>query len=95
MSLLQWNTKKRARLPKNDPYTEEQVRLHSSEEDAWCVFEGKVYDVTDFLKFHPGGTQVLTEHLGKDVSEAFYGEHSWVNFFALLTECQVGYLINN
>uniref|UniRef100_A0A6V7IKZ8 Cytochrome b5 heme-binding domain-containing protein n=1 Tax=Bracon brevicornis TaxID=1563983 RepID=A0A6V7IKZ8_9HYME len=35
------------------------------------VIHDKVYDVTAFLNEHPGGEEVLLDHLGKDASEDF------------------------
>lgn len=37
------------------------------------VFDQGVYDIRALLFVHPGGEQVLREHLGKDVSSAFRG----------------------
>ena len=36
-------------------YSYEQVGAHNSEQDCWTVYEGRVYDVTEYLKRHPGG----------------------------------------
>jgi cytochrome b involved in lipid metabolism len=38
--------------------TAEEILQHRSEDDAWIVVDGKVYDVTQFLETHPGGPQV-------------------------------------
>lgn len=36
---------------KNLPeYTYHDLRLHRTEDDAWLAIDGKVYDVTQFLK---------------------------------------------
>ncbi|GAQ93434.1 Fatty Acid 2-hydroxylase [Klebsormidium nitens] len=42
----------------------DELRLHASEADAWVRVHNKVYDVTGFLDAHPGGRQVLLEHMG-------------------------------
>ena len=34
-----------------------QLREHASEASCYLPVNGKVYDVTKFLKFHPGGKQ--------------------------------------
>lgn len=48
-----------------------EVRKHSSENDAWIVVDGKVYDVTKYAPGHPGGPQWILDWAGKDASEAF------------------------
>ncbi|CAJ1031523.1 Cytochrome b5-like Heme/Steroid binding domain/Oxidoreductase NAD-binding domain containing protein, putative [Leishmania shawi] len=40
------------------------------------VIHDKVYDVTTFLPFHPGGSSALRSNNGKDVTEAFFSMHS-------------------
>lgn len=40
--------------------TLEEVAQHSSEDSAWFVHEGKVYDATPFLEEHPGGADSIT-----------------------------------
>lgn len=32
-----------------------EISQHASQEDAWIVVNGKVYDVTKFAPDHPGG----------------------------------------
>ncbi len=36
------------------PYTLEEIATHNSERDAWMVVRGVVFDVTDYIIFHPG-----------------------------------------
>lgn len=31
-----------------------QVALHASEDDAWTVFRGRVFNITPYLHYHPG-----------------------------------------
>ncbi len=42
-------------------YTMEEVEYHSSLQYRWIVVDGKVYDVTKYLRDHPGGEDLLME----------------------------------
>mmetsp|Transcript_65012 Transcript_65012/g.174568 ORF Transcript_65012/g.174568 Transcript_65012/m.174568 type:complete len:137 (-) Transcript_65012:357-767(-) len=50
-------------------YSLEEVKQHDKESDAWVVFKGDVFDVTKFIKEHPGGSSIVVPHLGTDISE--------------------------
>jgi cytochrome b involved in lipid metabolism len=49
-----------------------EVSKHTTQKDGvWFVIHGDVYDVTNFLKEHPGGSDILIEVAGGDATEAF------------------------
>ncbi|KAI8970806.1 glyoxylate dehydrogenase [Trametes punicea] len=52
-----------------------EVAAHSSRESCWIIVHGKVYDVTDFLDEHPGGSKVILKYAGKDATEAYEPIH--------------------
>ncbi|OII72489.1 flavohemoprotein [Cryptosporidium ubiquitum] len=35
--------------------TREELKIHNKQEDCWISYRGKVYDITKYLQFHPGG----------------------------------------
>ncbi|PIY96991.1 MAG: hypothetical protein COY66_01875 [Candidatus Kerfeldbacteria bacterium CG_4_10_14_0_8_um_filter_42_10] len=61
--------------------TEAKIAQHSTREDCWLIIENKVYDVTNYLKLHPGGQDIVLPYCGKDATQAFntkagQGSHS-------------------
>lgn len=52
----------------------EQIKAHNTMGDAWIVLDGKVYDITTFLKSHPGGKKVMEPYLGGDISLSYRGK---------------------
>ena len=48
-----------------------QVSKHNTEKDAWIIINGKVYDVTKYLDYHPGGKPKLMLGVGIDGTELF------------------------
>ncbi|KAK5645783.1 hypothetical protein RI129_004247 [Pyrocoelia pectoralis] len=53
--------------------TLEEVSWHDTISDCWIVIYDRVYDITDFLKEHPGGHDVLLDYAGRDGTCAFRG----------------------
>ncbi|TID18165.1 hypothetical protein CANINC_003906 [Pichia inconspicua] len=52
-------------------FTAEQVAEHNTRDDIWIIYNGKVYDVTQYLDEHPGGEEVILDCAGDDATEAF------------------------
>lgn len=55
--------------------TRESVASHNSGDDLWIIVDHKVYDLTDFVDAHPGGSVVLEQFAGQDATTAFYNLH--------------------
>ncbi|KAJ1956376.1 hypothetical protein EC988_001380 [Linderina pennispora] len=72
--------------------TMEEVAKHNKRDDCWMVIYGKVYNVTRYMNFHPGGRGQLMRAAGKDGSKLFAETHSWVNVDMILDQCLVGFL---
>ncbi|KAL3210524.1 hypothetical protein MRX96_052167 [Rhipicephalus microplus] len=47
----------------------QELEKHNAEDDAWILFRGEVYDVTKYVKEHPGGLAIV-RYAGKDASSA-------------------------
>lgn len=70
----------------------QEVQRHNTEADGWVVLRGKVYNISPYLKYHPGGVQILADTAGTDCTELFNKYHAWVNGEALLAKCFIGLL---
>jgi len=69
-----------------------EVKQHCTEEDAWTVLRGCVYNISPYIRFHPGGRDMLMKGAGKDCTSLFMKYHAWVNADFLLEKCLVGVL---
>ncbi|KAF7939242.1 uncharacterized protein EAE97_007322 [Botrytis byssoidea] len=58
--------------------------------DAWTVLGGKVYNITPYLPYHPGGEPELLKCAGRDGTRLFGEVHPWVNWEGMLEACLVG-----
>jgi cytochrome-b5 reductase len=56
-----------------------EIWRHNTVVDGWLVLRGKVYFVSPYLAYHPGGEKILRPVLGKDASSLFDKYHQWVN----------------
>lgn len=60
------------------------------------MFQGKVYNLTPYLNFHPGGVGELLRGAGKvEEGEKLFNEiHPWLNWESILGECLIGILVS-
>jgi cytochrome-b5 reductase len=72
-------------------YTLDDVKQHNRSGDAWMVINGKVYDVTKYIPYHPGGNKILMG-VGKDGTSLYNKYHPWVNANFLLEKYHIGFL---
>ena len=52
-------------------YTTEEVKKHNTKDDCWLIIRGRVYNVTEFLSIHPGGSSIVVSVGGQDATEYF------------------------
>ncbi|KAI3448871.1 hypothetical protein Pfo_005536 [Paulownia fortunei] len=69
-----------------------EVKQQQSEGSMWTVLKGRVYNIAPYMKFHPGGVDMLMKAVGKDCTSLFNKYHAWVNAEFLLEKCLVGIL---
>jgi cytochrome b involved in lipid metabolism len=56
--------------------TSAEVLKHSTAADCWSVIKGEVYDLTSYVKDHPGGASLIKAICGKDGSSSFDSQHA-------------------
>lgn len=76
------------------PVSHVELAKHNRRDDAWLAIRGKVYNVTRYMDFHPGGVDELMKGVGIDATKLFDEVHAWVNYEQLLAKCLIGPLRN-
>lgn len=66
------------------------LRQHNRRDDAWTALGGKVYNITPYLPYHPGGQAELMRAAGRDGTQLFMEIHAWVSWDSMLRNCLVG-----
>lgn len=51
--------------------TPSMLKQHNKRDDAWSAISGKVYNITSYLPFHPGGEKELMRVAGRDGTKLF------------------------
>ncbi|XP_042494633.1 cytochrome b5 domain-containing protein RLF-like isoform X2 [Macadamia integrifolia] len=49
----------------------DEVKQHQQEGSIWAVLKGRVYNISSYMKFHPGGVDMLMKAAGKDCTSLF------------------------
>lgn len=59
------------------------LKQHNKRDDAWTAINGKVYNMTAYLPFHPGGEKELMRVAGRDGTKLF-GEWPVIGFLEIV-----------
>lgn len=61
--------------------------------EVWIVIKDYVYDVSSYLENHPGGSELITDHAGKDCTKDFtdFGHSS--DALKILKNLKIGELV--
>jgi L-lactate dehydrogenase (cytochrome) len=54
----------------------QDIAEHKTPDDCWIVVENQVWDVTDFLEEHPGGSTIILKYAGRDATKAYSEVHA-------------------
>jgi ferredoxin-NADP reductase len=74
--------------------TSAELALHNMPQDVWVAIGSRVYDITPFIKFHPGGEKIILHvagRQGKDLMDMIHGNSFEVQ--AILAQFLIGRLI--
>lgn len=57
--------------PAVQSYSIAELSKHNTQNDCWLAINGNVYNVTQYLDFHPGGSDLILMMCGKDATQAY------------------------
>lgn len=65
-----------------------ELSEHNTEDDCWVGYDGKVYDITDWLPVHPGSAAAISPYCGtsEEFTSAFEGKHGTFQVSKLMEE---------
>jgi cytochrome b involved in lipid metabolism len=55
--------------------TMEEVRRHNTAEDLWLIYDGFVYDMTQYIHHHPHGPNCFLKVPDQDMTSSFNRMH--------------------
>ena len=96
LSQFDWTSRVAVDIPQPTElkrFTPSELAIHNTPEDCWMAIQGRVYNVTPYLAYHPGGKGQLMRGAGKDATDLYHQVHPWVNHNKILEKCFIGYLI--
>jgi len=65
-------------------YTLADVAIHNTQADCWTVVFEKVYNITSYIRNHPGGASSISKICGKDGTAIFDNKHGGSSSQALI-----------
>ena len=51
-------------------YSLNEVKKHNTIESSWTIYNNSIYDITEFINYHPGG-KIIYNSFGKDITKLF------------------------
>ena len=77
-----------------DTFTTNEIAKHNTRSDCYLIINNNVYDVSDYISYHPGGSRTITSRCGKEVTSIFARIHS-NRAWDLLKKYKVGTIKTN
>lgn len=67
-----------------------ELKQHLERHDCWTCIDNKIYNITPYVNFHPGGAEEILKCAGRDGTSLFNKYHRWVNAERMLQNCWIG-----
>jgi len=93
---LQKDVKNNSKLSETR-FSRKDVAQHDSlDKGVWITYKGRVYDITNFIQHHPGGSHTIMMGAGGDVEPFWqtYTVHEALEVQRLLSSYQIGVLLD-
>lgn len=59
-----------------EPIDVSEIVKHNDDQNGyWVVIEGRVYDLTEYVRLHPGGMRILAGYAGMDATDGYARAH--------------------
>ncbi|KAL9137555.1 MAG: hypothetical protein Q9175_001241 [Cornicularia normoerica] len=77
----------------SDTLSFNDLKRHNNDRDCWIAVHSKIYDITNYLYSHPGGSSIILRFAGSDATAAYDEIHApGIIEEALRPECYKGLL---
>ncbi|KAG8525542.1 uncharacterized protein KY384_009186 [Bacidia gigantensis] len=53
-----------------------EMKAHDSEKDCWIAVHSKIYNITEYIPSHPGGSEIILRYAGTDATAAYDEIHA-------------------
>ncbi len=70
--------------------TTAMVAQHNTASDCWVTASNNVYNVTSYIRSHPGGQVNITKYCGVDIAAAFVAQGHSVNASNIFASYKIG-----
>lgn len=71
---------------------EDFKKLCENENLVYIIYKNKAYEVSKYLRLHPGGSNIILENRSKDITKIFDAIHPHINLENILENYQFFYI---
>lgn len=80
-------------IPELKKYSDDEIKKHNQENDAWVSYQGNVYNISEFIDKHPGGKDKILKSAGGHLEPFWkiYQQHNTQPVHDILKKYHIGY----